>query len=80
MPFPWIPGEVLYETGVIDRVERGFLARGRRVPGHLERCLGVLLREYPDLPMVGSGHGVRLVGRQLNAPIGRGPLEFKDRG
>ncbi|CAM6058375.1 unnamed protein product [Sphagnum tenellum] len=57
-----------------------FLTRGGGVPCHLERCLGVLLNENSNLQLVDSGHGVRLVRRELDAPGGRGPFEFEHLG
>ncbi len=75
-PFPWVPGEVLYETRLKDPEELAFLARGRGIPCHLEMCLGVLLDKDSHLPLVDRGHGVRLIGRELDAPGGRRPFEF----
>jgi hypothetical protein len=39
-------------------------------------CLGVLLDKDSHLPLVDRGHGVRLIGRELDAPGGRRPFEF----
>ncbi len=80
MPFPRIPWEVLNESRVEDPEKRGFLTRGGGIPGHLERCLGVLLSENSYLPQVEGGHGVRLVGCESDAPVGRGPFEFEHLG
>ncbi len=77
---PLVPGEVLDESRLKDPEELAFLTRGGGVPCHLERCLGVLLDENSNLPLVDSGHGVRLVGRELDAPGGRGPFEFEHLG
>ncbi len=68
------------EAKVENPVKKSFLTWGRGVPGHLERCFGVLLREHSDRLMVDSGDPERLVGRQLDASAGGGPLEFKSHG
>jgi hypothetical protein len=70
----------LNETDVVDPVDENFFPRCRRDPGNLEHCPGVFLREHPDRLVIGSGNPERLVGRQLDAPTGRGPLEFEHHG
>jgi hypothetical protein len=76
MPFPGIPWKVLDEARVENPVKKSFLTWGQGVPGHLERCLGVLLREHFDGLMVDGVDPERLVGRQLDASA----LEFESHG
>ncbi len=68
------------EIDVVDPVDDSLFPRCWRDPGNLEHCLGVFLREYPDRLVIGSGNSERLVGRRLDAPTRRGPLEFEHRG
>ncbi len=68
------------ETDVVDPIDESLFPRCRRDPSNLEHCPGVFLREHPDRLVIGSGDPERLVGHQLDAPTGCGPLEFKHHG
>jgi hypothetical protein len=76
MPLPWVPWGILNEPCFKDPIERGLLTWCRQIPSNFKSCPGSFLRENSDRAVVCRGKRNDLVGRGLDATVGRDFLEF----
>jgi hypothetical protein len=79
-PFPWVLGEVLYESSFEDPEGWGLLVGGFQLLGNLEVCSESLLSQNSDWEKVAGGDSDYLVCGGLYASPGGALFEFDDFG